>query len=220
MKDIATFGIPAAVQNSVIGLANVFVQTNINAFGSYAMAGCGSYSKLEGFAFLPVTCFSQALSTFVGQNLGAKQYERAKKGAIFGTCCSVIVAEIIGLILYATAPLLIGLFDNTPQVIAYGTMHTRTISLFFCLLAFSHCAAAILRGSGKSAIPMVVMLLFWCLLRVSYITIAVQYVEKLTTISWAYPITWSCSSIVFIIYLLKADWLHNFDRIEQKTKVG
>jgi Na+-driven multidrug efflux pump len=116
--------------------------------------------------------------------------------------------------------LLIGLFDNTPQVIAYGTMHTRTISLFFCLLAFSHCAAAILRGSGKSAIPMVVMLLFWCLLRVSYITIAVQYVEKLTTISWAYPITWSCSSIVFIIYLLKADWLHNFDRIEQKNKVG
>lgn len=220
LKDIATFGIPAAVQNSVIGLANVFVQTNINAFGSYAIAGCGSYSKLEGFAFLPVTCFSQALSTFVGQNLGAKQYERAKKGAIFGTCCSVIVAEIIGLILYATAPLLIGLFDNTPQVITYGTMHTRTISLFFCLLAFSHCAAAILRGSGKSAIPMVVMLLFWCLLRVSYITIAVQYVEKLTTISWAYPITWSCSSIVFIIYLLKADWLHNFDRIEQKTKVG
>jgi putative MATE family efflux protein len=220
LKDIATFGIPSAVQNSVIALANVFVQTNINGFGSYAMAGCGAYSKLEGFAFLPVTCFSQALSTFVGQNLGAKQYDRAKKGAIFGTCCSVIVAEIIGITLYAAAPFLISLFNSTPEVVIYGTDHTRTISLFFCLLAFSHCAASILRGSGKSGIPMIVMLLFWCLLRVSYITIAVQYVEKLTTISWAYPLTWSCSSIVFLIYLLKADWLHNFDRIEQKAKAA
>lgn len=219
LKEILQFGLPSAVQNSVIGLANVFVQSNINAFGSAAMAGCGSYSKLEGFAFLPVTCFSQALSTFVGQNLGAKQYERTKKGAIFGTCCSVIAAEVVGLSLYLAAPYLIGLFDDSPQVIFFGTQHTRTIALFYFLLAFSHCAAAILRGCGKSTIPMVVMLLFWCMFRVSYITVAVQYVEKLTTVSWAYPITWSCSSIVFLIYLLKADWLHNFDRLEQKALV-
>ena len=69
--DILHFGLPSAVQNSVISLANVFVQTNINGFGSAAMAGCGAYAKLEGFAFLPVMSFSQALSTFTGQNLGA-----------------------------------------------------------------------------------------------------------------------------------------------------
>lgn len=217
LKEILQFGLPSAVQNSVIGIANVFVQSNINDFGSAAMAGCGAYSKLEGFAFLPVTCFSQALSTFVGQNLGAKQYDRAKKGAVFGTCCSVVAAEIIGFALYAAAPYLIAIFDDTPQVIAFGIAHTRTISRFYFLLAFSHCAAAILRGSGKSTVPMVVMLLFWCVVRVSYISIAVQYVDKLTTVSWAYPITWSCSSIVFLFYLLKADWLHNFDRLEQKS---
>lgn len=217
LKEILQFGLPSAVQNSVIGIANVFVQSNINNFGSAAMAGCGAYSKLEGFAFLPVTCFSQALSTFVGQNLGAKQYDRAKKGAVFGTCCSVVAAEIIGFALYAAAPYLIAIFDDTPQVIAFGIAHTRTISRFYFLLAFSHCAAAILRGSGKSTVPMVVMLLFWCVVRVSYISIAVQYVDKLTTVSWAYPITWSCSSIVFLFYLVKADWLHNFDRLEQKS---
>lgn len=80
MKQIIQNGVPSGFQNSVISIANVFVQTNINAFGKMAMAGCGSYSKIEGFAFLPVTCFTMALTTFVSQNLGAKQYDRAKKG--------------------------------------------------------------------------------------------------------------------------------------------
>ena len=64
-------GLPSGIQNSVISLANVIVQANINSFGALAMAGCGSYSKVEGFAFLPVTCFSMALATFVSQNVGA-----------------------------------------------------------------------------------------------------------------------------------------------------
>ena len=84
LKQIIQNGVPSGFQNSVIATANVFVQSNINAFGKMAMAGCGSYSKIEGFAFLPVTCFTMALTTFVSQNLGAKQYDRAKKGARFG----------------------------------------------------------------------------------------------------------------------------------------
>ena len=79
LRQIIQNGVPSGFQNSVIALANVFVQSNINAFGRMAMAGCGSYSKIEGFAFLPVTCFTMALTTFVSQNLGAKQYDRAKK---------------------------------------------------------------------------------------------------------------------------------------------
>lgn len=74
-------GIPSGVQNSIIAIANVVVQSNINTFGSDAMAGCGSYAKVEGFVFLPITSFAMALTTFTGQNLGAGQYERAKRGA-------------------------------------------------------------------------------------------------------------------------------------------
>lgn len=216
LKLIVRYGLPSAVQNSVIALANVFVQTNINSFGKAAMAGCGSYSKLEGFAFLPVTCFSQALSTFVGQNLGAKQHDRVKKGVVFGILCSVVMAEIIGLIFYQFAPQLIRLFNKSQEVIDFGVMHMRTICLFFCLLAFSHCIAGILRGAGKASIPMIIMLSFWCVFRVIYITVAVRYVNQLTTVSWAYPITWSCSSLLFLIYFLKADWIHAFDRLEEK----
>ena len=93
LRTIIRLGLPSGVQNSVIAFANLVVQSNINSFGAAAMAGCGSYSKIEGFAFLPITCFSQALSTFVGQNLGAHNYERVKKGVGFGIACSCLFNE-------------------------------------------------------------------------------------------------------------------------------
>ena len=218
LRKILRFGLPSGVQNSVIALANVVVQSNINAFDAAAIAGCGAYSKLEGFAFLPITCFTQALSTFVGQNLGAHEYGRVKKGVAFGVGCSVILAEMIGVASYLLAPQLIGIFNDQPEVVDFGTRHMRTICLFYFLLALSHCIASILRGAGKASVPMVTMLVCWCLIRVSYITIAVRIVPELETVSRAYPITWTCSSIVFLIYFFKADWIHNFDRLEARTK--
>ena len=214
LRNIIRFGLPSGVQNSVIALANLVVQSNINAFGREAMAGCGAYSKLEGFAFLPVTCFTMALSTFVGQNLGAGKYDRVKKGAAFGICCCMVLAELVGLVFYFFAPGLIGFFNDGPVVVDFGSRHMRTICLFYCLLAFSHCMAAILRGAGKATVPMVTMLVCWCLIRVTYITVAVRFVNELTTVSLAYPITWVCSSIVFLTYFLKVDWMHGFDSLE------
>lgn len=216
LLDIVRYGLPSGVQNSVIAFANVVVQSNINSFGKAAMAGCGSYSKLEGFAFLPVTCFTQALSTFVGQNLGAGRHDRVRKGVGFGIACSCITAEIIGALGYLFAPQLISIFSETQEAISFGIQHMRTICLFYFLLAFSHCIAGIMRGAGKATVPMFTMLGCWCLFRVTYISIAVKYVNQLTTVSWAYPITWTLSSIVFLIYFLKADWIHNFDRIAAK----
>ena len=218
LKRIVQFGLPSGVQNSVISIANVVVQANINSFGKEAMAGCGAYSKIEGFAFLPVTCFSMALSTFVGQNLGAGKHDRVKKGVAFGIACSCIMAESIGVVCYFLAPKLIAFFNDSPTVVEYGTRHMQTICLFYFLLALSHCMAAIMRGAGKASVPMITMLVCWCLIRVSYITIAVHFVNELTTVSAAYPITWTCSSIVFLIYFLKADWIHNFDRLDAKSK--
>ena len=212
LRQIIRYGLPSGVQNSVIALANVVVQSNINSFGKAAMAGCGSYSKIEGFAFLPVTCFTQALSTFVGQNLGAGQHDRVKKGIAFGVVCSCAMAELIGGLSYLFAPQLIGFFSESAEAISLGSQHMRTICLFYFLLAFSHCMAGVMRGAGKATVPMFTMLACWCVIRVSYITIAVKLVNRLTTVSLAYPITWTLSSIVFLIYYLKADWIHNFDK--------
>lgn len=208
LRTILRMGLPSGVQNSVIALANLVVQSSINSFGSAAMAGCGSYSKLEGFAFLPVTCFAMALSTFVGQNLGAGNYSRVKKGVAFGIVCSTIAAECIGIVSYLFAPQLIGIFNNSPQVVDYGARHMRIICLFYCLLAFSHCIAGIMRGAGRASVPMYTMLCCWCVVRVSYITLTLRAVNRLEVVSFAYPLTWTLSSIVFLIYFLKADWIH------------
>ena len=218
LMDIIRYGLPSGVQNSVISLANVVVQANINSFGKAAMAGCAAYSKLEGFAFLPVMCFTQALSTFVGQNLGAHQHSRVKKGVWFGLGCSCVMAEIIGLLSYFFAPQLIGPFNDSADVIGYGVRHMQAISLFYCLLAFSHCMAAVMRGAGKATVPMFTMLACWCVFRVTYITVAVRFINELTTVSFAYPITWTLSSIVLFVYFCKADWIHNFDRLEAAGK--
>ena len=212
LGEIIRNGVPSGFQNSVISIANVFVQTNINAFGKMAMAGCGSYAKIEGFAFLPVTCFTMALTTFVSQNLGAKQYDRAKKGARFGILCSIIIAELIGAVIYTAAPTLIAAFNSDPEVVHYGVMQARTIALFYFLLAFSHCIAAVLRGSGHAAVPMVVMLCVWCLFRVSYITVTVRLIPDIRVIFWAYPLTWSISSVIFLYLFLKGKWVYGFEK--------
>ena len=212
LKQELGLGLPTGIQNSVIAIANVIVQSNINAFGGIAMAGCGSYFKIEGFAFLPITSFSAALTTFISQNLGAKKFDRARSGARFGILMSVGIAELIGLTFFLFAPRFISLFSPDPEVIAFGVSQARTEALFYCLLALSHCMAGILRGAGKTTVPMFVMLACWCVIRITYITIAVRLFPVIETVFKAYPLTWSLSSIIFVIYYFRADWVHSFEK--------
>lgn len=204
---IIRYGFPSGVQNSIIALANVVVQSNINYFGDMAVAGCGAYSKIEGFAFLPITSFTAAISTFVGQNMGAKDYKRAKKGARFGVLVSMGLAEIIGILFFVFAPYLIMAFTRDQEAVAFGVDKTRICSLFYCLLAASHSFSAVLRGAGKAVVPMVTMLSFWCVIRVGFLFVMVPITESIAVVNWVYPLTWALSTITLLIYYLKADWL-------------
>ena len=201
LKQVVTLGVPSGVQNSVVSLANVIVQANINVFGSSAMAGCGAYSKIEGFAFLPVTCFALALSTFVSQNIGAQRYDRVKAGMKFGLLCSPLLAEGIGVCIFFLSPQLISLFNDHPEVIAFGVNYAHTAALFYFLLAFSHCCAGILRGMGRPIVPMAVMLTVWCAIRITYITLTVRLIPSIQVVYWAYPLTWTISSVLFVLFL-------------------
>lgn len=218
LKQVIRNGLPTGIQNSIIAFANVIVQSNINEFGKMAVAGCGAYSKIEGFGFLPITCFSMALTTFISQNLGAKQYDRVKKGARFGILCSISVAELVGIVIYIFSPLLIAAFNSAPEVVAFGVAQAHTVTLFYFLLSYSHCLAGIFRGAGKSSVPMVVMMVCWCIIRVSYITIIVRFIPVINVIFWAYPLTWSLSSIIFTIYFFKSDWIHSFEKQKGVSK--
>ena len=212
LKLIVRYGLPSGIQNSVIAIANVVVQANINEFGTMAVAGCGAYSKVEGFAFLPITSFTISLTTFVGQNLGAKEYDRAKKGARFGLWCAILSAELIGVLLYITAPAVIGAFTREPEAIAFGVDKGRICSVFFCLLAASHGLAAVLRGAGKAVIPMISMLAFWCVIRVTFLHFMVPIYHTIATVNWVYPLTWALSTVFLGLYYWRADWIHTFER--------
>ena len=217
LREILSNGVPSGLANCIISIANVVVQANINAFGAAAMAGCGAHSRIEGFAFLPVTCFNMALTTFVSQNLGARRYDRVKKGARIGLVSVMVMAESIALMIYILSPRLIGLFSQDPEVIAFGVMHQRTTTPFFFLLAYTHAMAAIQRGAGHSAVAMLVMAVCWCVIRVPYVTLAAHLRPVLTSVSSGYPVTWTLSSIVFTIYYFKTDWMHSFERHKARS---
>lgn len=212
LAEIIRYGLPSGVQNSVIGFANVIVQSQINSFGRLAMAAYGTHAKIEGFGFLPITSFNMAATTFISQNLGAKQYDRARRGARFSILAAVILAELIGICCYIFAPSLIGLFDQTPGVIELGVRQARTVALFYCLLAFSHSVAAVCRGAGKAFVPMCVMLSVWCVIRILYIMAVMHLTGEIGHIYWAYPITWAISSVIYLIYYLRSDWVHGFEQ--------
>ena len=216
LREIIRYGLPSGVQNSVIAFANVIVQSQINSFGKLAMAAYGTHAKIEGFAFLPITSFNMASTTFISQNLGARQYDRAKKGARFSILAAMALAEAIGVCCYVFAPKLIGFFDQTPGVIELGVRQARTVSLFFCLLAFSHAVAAVCRGAGKAFVPMCVMLAVWCVIRIGYIFVVVTLTNEIGYIYWAYPLTWGISSVIYLFYYLRCDWVHGFDRAAEK----
>ena len=197
LRQIVRMGLPSGLQNSIIAFANLVVQANVNAFGEMAMAGVGAYSKIEGFGFLPITSFTMALTTFVSQNLGADDRQRAAKGARFGVAATVIMAAAVGVGVFILAPQLIATFDSTPEVIRFGVEKARTSALFFGLLAYSHAMAAILRGAGRAMVPMLVMMLFWCIARVAFLWVAVPLTQSIQAVYWVYPLTWFCSSATF-----------------------
>lgn len=215
LGQIVRIGLPSGVQNSIIAFANVVVQSYINAFGEMAMAGYGAYSKIEGFAFLPINSFTMAMTTFVGQNLGAGQLERTKRGARFGSLAAVILAELIGIVVFILAPQLIAAFDSTPEVVRFGVEKARTAALFYCLLAYSHSVASILRGARKAIVPMIIMMSFWCVIRVAFLAISIPLTHSIQMVYVVYPLTWALSSIAFFFYYRHANWMNQGD-VEQK----
>lgn len=206
---IMGYGIPAGVQSSVVAFANVMVQSSINIFGAKAIAGCGVGSKLQGFALLPILSISMALGTFVGQNKGAKKYERLKKGTSFGILCCSIWAVFIGLVLFLAAPFLTSLFSRDPEIIAYSTERAHYIAPFFLLLGVSNCIGGILRGAGKVRESMLIYLVFWCIIRVAFITIGLRFFSDIHVVYLSYPVSWFLSTIVFLWLYRRDGWIEN-----------
>lgn len=204
---ILRLGIPSGIQNSVTSFANVILQSSINLFGPSAMAGNGAFMRIQGFAFIPITAFALALTTFTGQNLGAGEYERVRKGARFGVIFAMVLAETIGLLMYFGSEPLITLFSRDPEVLSFGVQKSHIASLFLWSLALSHAMTGIFRGAGRSIVPMSVMLAIWCIFRIIFIQVGLSIVMDIRVVYWAYPVTWTISAVIFVIYYFSVDWM-------------
>ncbi len=196
-------GLPTAFQATVIDIGNILIQSYINSFGALAMAGIGAYTKVEGFCFLPVTSFSTAVTTFVSQNYGAGRMDRVRRGARFSIICVVVMIELIGVLMFVTAPQLVGAFSADPAVIAFGTGRARVCSLFYFTMGFCHLSSAILRGLDRPVVPTVIMMVCWCLVRVVSVLTIGQVWHRIDLAYWLYPITWMLSTVLFVVILSK-----------------
>ncbi len=217
LRMILKNGVPSGIQMSFNSLANVVVQSYINIFGSSVVAGVSAMHSIEGFAFLPVNSISMTMATFVSQNIGARNYDRVKKGARIGVITGPVISELIGIILFIWMPFFIGVFDSDPDVIAAGTAYGNIKAPMFLLCAFTHCIAGVLRGAGRADIPMYAILGFWGIVRVGYIVIATSVLPKPEVVFAAYPITWTLSTAMLLIVFFKADWVHGFSGKRKKA---
>ncbi len=209
LKYIVRYGFPTAMQGCVIDLSNMLIQSYINSFGRNAMAGIGASTKLEGFMFLPVTAFSMALTTFVSQNMGAGKRDRVRSGAGFGLLCTAGILLVFGVVAWFFAPDMIALFSSDPEIVRFGAGRTTVCAFFYCLCGFSHAASALMRGLGKPMIPMLVMLICWCAVRVAVLFTLGQSMHEIWLIYWIYPFTWTLSSIFYLFNFRKT---HLFSR--------
>ena len=201
LSKIVRVGIPAALQMAVTAFSNIFVQSYINYFGADCMSGWTAYAKVDQLLFLPMQSISLASTTFVGQNLGRNQPERARQGvsvALKMALCATVIM-MIPLLIFA-API-VSFFNDKPQVIEYGAMLLRWMSPFYVLCCFNQIYSGALRGAGNTKAPTIIMLSSFVLFRQIYLYVMSGICNEIIPIAMSYPAGWLlCSSLTTLYY--------------------
>ena len=205
---IVRIGLPTGIQNMVISFSNVLVQSSVNGYGAAAMAGFAAYMKIDGFNILPVTSFSMAATTFVGQNYGAGKIDRVKKGMWVTLAMGVIYTLVTGGLLLAFQNPIMRLFTSDDSVVAFGVTAMHYFCPFYFLLAILHGLAGAVRGTGRSVPPMVVLLVSLCLFRVVWIQFVLPLFHNIDGIFVLYPVSWAFGAVLMVFYAWKGNWLH------------
>ena len=206
LGSICALGLPSAVQLAVTAFSNIFVQSYINRFGADCMAGWTSYNKIDSFALLPITTISLAVTTFVGQNLGAGDHARAKKGTRTALLLSEAVTVVVLLPLMLLSPQLISLFNQEPEVLRYGTLFIRFISPFYLVICINQIISGSLRGAGDSRSCMLIMLGSFVLFRQIYLMIVYRVWGTVLPVAMGYPAGWVLCSVILLLYYRSGAW--------------
>ena len=203
LSRIIFIGLPSAIQMAVTAFSNVFVQSYINQFGADVMGGWTAYNKVDQIIFLPMQCMGLAAMTFVGQNYGAGNIKRAKRGADISLLSALTSTLILVVPVITLAPHVVTFFINgEDEVIKYGTLFLRMLSPFYLLCCFNQVYSNALRGIGRSKEPMYVMLFSFVVARQIYLFVVSRFISNtIIPIAFGYPFGWLlCSTIITITY--------------------
>ena len=205
LKKIFKVGIPAALQMAITAFSNVFVQSYINYFGSNFMSGWTAYHKIDQLMFLPMQSLALASTTFVGQNLGSGQVERARKGVNVALLMSMACTVLLMIPVEVFAPWLVAFFNGKAEVVACGTVLLRWLSPFYVLCCVNQICAGALRGAGNSRAPMFIMVGSFVVFRQIYLYIMANYIaNEIVPIALSYPAGWLVCSVLVYTYYRKA----------------
>ena len=200
LKKIFKVGIPAALQMAITSFSNIFVQSYINYFGPDCMSGWTSYTKIDQLLFLPMQSVALAATTFVGQNLGKNQVQRAKKGVTVSLLIAICVTAILLVPVMVFAPNIVAFFNSKEEVVAYGSMLLRWLSPFYILCCFNQVYGAALRGAGNTRASMIIMLCSFVFFRQLYLFVMSRICNEIIPIAMGYPAGWLLCSLACAIY--------------------
>lgn len=200
LRKICTVGIPAALQMTITSFSNVFVQSYINYFGADCMSGWTTYSKVDQLIFLPMQSIALASTTFVGQNLGKNQPERARKGVRNALLIALASTAIMMIPVIIFAAPIVRFFNAKPEVVEFGTVFLHWITPFYILCVFNQVYSGALRGAGNSKVPMIIMLTSFVAFRQVYLFIMARVCNEILPIAMGYPAGWLLSAVLTAVY--------------------
>lgn len=216
LNHIVAIGLPAAVSGGLISLSNVIIQAQINVFGAQAIAGVAAASRVDGFVFTSLEAFALAITTFVGQNIGAKKPKRLKSGITTALVMTLLFVASVSSILVIFRTPLMKIFTSEKDVIFYGTKMIVILAPFYVIFSVTEVLSGAIRGSGTAVPIMIITLIGMFIIRLGWIFIAMPMYKTIDIICWSYPISWVFTCILTLIYYFKGKWRKNMDVPEAK----
>ena len=206
LGQVIKIGLPMAVQTGIISLSNVFVQAYINAFQSACMAGWASYNKLDAFIWLPMLSLGMAVTTFVGQNLGAGKPERARRGVRVSVVLSLVSTTLLVIPMMVFADSFLRIFNGDADVLYYGRMFVVYMSPFYIPYTFTQIYSGALRGAGDSVKPMLICIFSFVIFRQIYLFIGTRFITHPLFVGMGYPAGWMVSVLLMVIAYRRSHW--------------
>lgn len=200
LKRIVRIGLPAGLQSVMYNISNIVIQASVNSLGIDTMAAWTAYSKIDSIFWMIVSAFGISITTFVGQNYGAGKTDRVKKGINICLMMTAATAVLLSTLLYHFGTYIFYLFADDPAVISKGMEILHFLVPTFITYIAIEIYSGSLRGIGDCWIPMILTCFGVCVLRIVWILTAVPLNRTITTIVFSYPLTWSITSVLFVIY--------------------